>query len=128
MQGNRSRDTAPERAVRSKLHARGLRFRVSMRPVPAFRCTADVVFTRARLAVFIDGCYWHGCPIHGREPRTNQHYWRAKLARNRARDLRQTDELTRHGWTVLRFWEHEDPDGVAGAIQAALATIMQPRA
>jgi DNA mismatch endonuclease (patch repair protein) len=116
MRGNRSRDTGPEVAVRSALHRRGVRFRKNHRPVPGIRCAADVVFPGVRIAVFIDGCYWHRCPTHGTKPSTNSGYWTAKLDRNVARDRRNDAELAAHGWTVLRFWEHENPDAVARQI------------
>ena len=120
MQGNRSRDTAPELLVRRAVHAMGLRYRVAARPEPDLRRTADLVFTRARIAVFIDGCYWHGCPEHYIEPKRNVDYWRPKIARNRERDEETTAALTARGWRVLRFWSHEDPLAVAAAISAAV--------
>lgn len=118
MLGNRSRDTAPELKVRRAVHAMGLRYRVAYRPEPALRRTADLVFTRARVAVFIDGCYWHGCPEHYIEPASNVDYWRPKIARNRERDEETTAALTAAGWHVLRFWSHEDPAEVAATIRA----------
>nr|WP_281359093.1 very short patch repair endonuclease [Pseudarthrobacter oxydans] len=120
MQGNRSRDTKPELAVRCLLHAKGLRYRVNFRPLPTFRRTADVVFTRARVAVFIDGCFWHGCPTHYRAPGSNVTYWSAKVSRNRNRDIETTEHLEAAGWTVLRFWAHEDPATVAHEIAEAI--------
>ncbi|MDQ4503897.1 very short patch repair endonuclease [Sinomonas sp. ASV322] len=120
MQGNRSRDTAPELLVRRAVHAMGLRYRVAFRPEPELRRTADLVFTRARIAVFIDGCYWHGCPEHYIEPKRNVDYWRPKIARNRERDEQTTAALASHGWLVLRFWSHEDPATVARTIRAAV--------
>ncbi|MEA5456428.1 very short patch repair endonuclease [Sinomonas sp. JGH33] len=120
MQGNRSRDTAPELLVRRAVHAMGLRYRVAFRPEPDLRRTADLVFTRARIAVFIDGCYWHGCPEHYIEPKRNVDYWRPKIARNRERDEQTTAALASRGWLVLRFWSHEDPAAVAEAIRAAV--------
>ena len=116
MRGNRSRDTAPELSVRRLLHARGRRFRVNLRPVASLRRTADIVFTRHRIAVFIDGCYWHGCPEHHTTPKTNTAYWSAKVQGNRDRDVRVGALLADTGWTVLRFWEHQDPAAVAAAI------------
>ncbi|MDQ2631645.1 MAG: very short patch repair endonuclease [Actinomycetota bacterium] len=112
MQGNRRRDTRPERRVRSALFALGLRFRVDYpirvatqsRPIHA-----DIVFTRAKLAVFVDGCFWHGCPDHGTSPQRNSRYWTAKLARNKDRDQRYDAHLATAGWTVVRIWEHENP-------------------
>lgn len=120
MLGNRSRDTKPELAVRRLLHAMGLRFRVAYRPEPELRRTADIVFTRRRIAVFIDGCYWHVCPLHGTAAKSNAEYWSEKLARNVARDADTTAQLLDAGWTVLRFWEHESPADVADAIRLAV--------
>jgi len=116
MLGNRRRDTAPELAVRRALHAAGLRYRVDYPLVFDRRRRADVVFTRQRVAVFIDGCFWHGCPDHSTTPKQNTDYWGPKLARNAAHDLDTTARLTADGWTVLRFWEHEDPQAVAASI------------
>ena len=109
MRSNRGRDTGPELALRRVLHARGLRYRVD-HPLPFDRRRrADVAFTRARVAVFVDGCFWHGCPEHGSTPRANSAFWSAKIERNRARDADTTERLEGLGWTVLRFWEHEEP-------------------
>ncbi len=123
MRGNRGRDAAPERRLRSVLHARGHRFRVALpiraegdRPI-----RPDIVFPGAKLAVFVDGCFWHGCPDHGAQPRGNSAYWAAKLRRNRRRDLRDGQRLEGTGWRALRFWEHDDPDEAAAAIECALA-------
>lgn len=120
MQGNRSRDTSPELAVRRLLHAAGLRYRVAFRPLPNLRRTADIVFTKPRIAVFIDGCYWHACPEHRTVARSNAVYWSEKLARNVARDADTTSQLEEAGWTVLRFWEHEDPADVAATVASAV--------
>ncbi|WP_036937915.1 very short patch repair endonuclease [Acidipropionibacterium acidipropionici] len=116
MRSNRRRDTKPELAVRRMLHARGLRYRVDYAPGPDKRRRADIVFTRQKVAVFIDGCFWHGCPEHATIPKAHADYWVRKLARNRERDVETTAELEAEGWTVLRFWEHEDPKTVANAI------------
>jgi len=118
MLGNRSRDTEPELLVRRALHARGLRFRVDLRPEPGLRTRPDIVFTRRRVAVYIDGCFWHGCPEHATIPRSNTDYWVPKLARNIERDLEATASLTERGWTVLRFWTHEPVTGVVERIEA----------
>lgn len=110
MQGNKRRDTGPELALRSSLHARGLRFRVDfpIRPSSNSRpIRPDIVLTRAKLAIFVDGCFWHGCPVHGNQPRSNSEYWTAKLARNAERDRTNDEMLRQGGWTVLRVWEHE---------------------
>jgi DNA mismatch endonuclease (patch repair protein) len=121
MQANRARDTKPELAVRRLLHRRGLRYRTAMAPEPGLRRRADIVFTRMRIAIFIDGCFWHGCPEHGRrEFRYNVDYWPGKIAANVARDQDTNDKLRSAGWLVLRFWEHENPGSVADAIEKAL--------
>ncbi|MGW1209944.1 very short patch repair endonuclease [Streptomyces sp. NPDC002499] len=109
MQSNRPRDTKPEKALRSAVHASGLRYRVSERPLPKVRRTADLVFTRVRLAVFMDGCYWHGCPKHHTVATTNRTYWADKVETNRRRDRQTVQWLREAGWEVLRVWEHEDP-------------------
>ena len=124
MRANRRRDTRPEKQVRSLLHARGRRFRVDypIRIDGARPIRPDIVFTRRRLAVFIDGCYWHGCPEHGRrDGGANASYWRPKIARNQERDRGHTALLREAGWTVLRFWEHDPPDSIATDIDAALS-------
>ncbi|MFJ7255401.1 very short patch repair endonuclease [Streptomyces sp. NPDC098085] len=114
-----SRDTAPEVAVRKLLHAAGLRYRVNT-PVPGMpRRTIDIAFGAAKIAVFMDGCFWHGCPQHATQPKSNAEWWRAKLAKNMARDRQTTEHLEAAGWTVLRFWEHEDPAAVARAVAQA---------
>ncbi len=116
MQANRSRDTGPELALRRLVHAAGLRYRVAARPLPGLRRTADLVFRPARVAVFVDGCFWHGCPEHASDPRTNADYWIPKLARNAERD-RETDALLAEaGWLSIRIWEHEDAVVAAGRI------------
>ncbi|MBY0287286.1 MAG: very short patch repair endonuclease [Mycobacteriaceae bacterium] len=120
MRANKSRDTVPELAVRRLVHAMGLRYRVNARPLPDLRRTADLVFPRRRVAVFIDGCFWHGCPTHHRQPAANAEYWTAKVERNRARDRDTDNELKDAGWTVLRYWAHEAPDRVAAEIYEAV--------
>ncbi|MEU6136093.1 very short patch repair endonuclease [Nocardioides sp. NPDC047086] len=125
MKGNRRRDTVPEMAVRRAVHALGLRYRVDVRPLDDLNRRADLVFSRARVAVFIDGCYWHGCPDHGTAARTNADYWSAKIQRNRDRD-RDTDTLlTSAGWTVLRFWEHDSVDAVVDVILRTVHPIVE---
>lgn len=114
MRANRRTGTRPEVAVRSALHRAGMRFRKD-HPIDleGGRVRPDVVFTRARLAVFIDGCFWHSCPQHATRPRTNAEFWANKLDRNRQRDDRDTRRLERAGWHVLRIWEHETKDLLA---------------
>jgi len=125
MQAQRTRDTGPELAVRRLLHARGLRYRVDRPPLPGLRRRADIVFGPARLAVYIDGCFWHGCPLHGTSPRANSDYWEPKLRRNRERDADTDRLLAAAGWTVLRAWEHEAPEDVAAGVEQALAQLRQ---
>jgi DNA mismatch endonuclease (patch repair protein) len=120
MMGNRSRDTKPELAVRRLLHRLGLRYRVAHRPLPKFRATADIVFPRQQVAVFIDGCFWHACAEHYRRPATNTDYWEAKIVHNVERDELVNSTLSEAGWTVLRFWSHEDAESVAERVVAAV--------
>lgn len=119
------RDTGPELALRRALHARGLRFRVH----PALPGRPDIVFTRVRLAIFVDGCFWHGCPEHGTMPKNNSDWWRAKLAANAERDRRKDAELAALGWTVMHVWEHEAAPEVADAVHTVWASLrVDPRA
>lgn len=120
MQGNRSRDTLPELKLRSALHRAGLRYFVNHRPIKNLRCRADVVFPRRRLAIFIDGCFWHSCPQHGNAPSVNTEYWGPKLQGVIERDLRNTRTLTNAGWTVLRVWEHDAVDVSVARVMEAL--------
>lgn len=113
MRANRRRDTGPELAVRRILHAQGLRYRIDTRPVPNLNRRADIVFRAARVAVFIDGCFWHGCPAHYTPPKTNRDFWAGKVAANRERDCETDELLAEAGWTVIRLWEH------VPAVQAA---------
>jgi DNA mismatch endonuclease (patch repair protein) len=122
MQRQRRHDTAPELALRRRLHAMGLRYRVHVRPLPELRRQADVVFRRARVAVFVDGCFWHGCSEHGRRAHaTNGWYWPEKIERNRRRDADTDLRLRDAGWTVVRVWEHEPSDIAANRIATAVA-------
>ena len=120
MQANRSKGTKPELRLRLILHARGLRYRVNHRPLAGVRMTADVVFTRAKVAVFVDGCFWHGCPDHYQRPAINQEYWLPKLKQNVARDGIADAALLAEGWTVIRAWEHEEPEFVADRVEMAV--------
>lgn len=114
MKGNRKRDTRPEVRLRSALHHAGLRFRKD-RLIAAGNLVvrADVVFPRARVVVFSDGCFWHACPEHGTSPQSNVGYWTPKLARNVERDRRVDEALREAGWIVMRVWEHESPEQAA---------------
>jgi DNA mismatch endonuclease, patch repair protein len=110
MQEQRRRDTSCEMEIRLELHRSGFRYLVDARPIPTWRRRADLVFPRARVAVFVDGCFWHGCPDHPRPPKSNAAWWEAKLARNRERDAETSARLIAEGWEVLRVWEHEDSE------------------
>ncbi|MEZ0342031.1 very short patch repair endonuclease [Mycobacterium sp. pV006] len=126
MRGNRRRDTTHELAVRRLVHATGLRYRVDAKPVASINRRADLIFTRPRIAIFLDGCFWHGCPRHLRLPVANAQYWSAKIASNVERD-RETDErLEAMGWIVRRFWEHENPTQVASEIVALVRDPLCP--
>ena len=120
MSAQRREGTAPELALRKALSALGLRYRLHRPPLPGLRRKADIVFGSSRTAVFVDGCFWHGCPEHGRRRHdVNGWYWPAKIDRNQARD-RETDQvLSEAGWQVIRIWEH-DLAGPAAATAAAL--------
>lgn len=119
---NRRRNTKPETALRSALHRAGLRFRVDYPIVTTgARVRPDVVFTRARVAVFIDGCFWHRCPDHRTVPRSNRDYWEPKLEANVRRDRRVDAALASAGWHVERVWEHEPPDTAAARVASVVA-------
>lgn len=120
MQSNRSRDTGPELRLRSELYRRGLRYFVDRAPIKGVRRRADIVFPRKRIAVFVDGCFWHGCPQHHTVSKTNAAYWAGKVEDNRNRD-RDTDALlTAENWTVIRIWEHEDVRCAADRVERAV--------
>lgn len=122
MRRNLKRDTRPEVALRSELHSRGARFRVNMLlRLEGLTVRPDIVFTRRKVAVFVDGCFWHGCPEHGNIPRRNSEYWRPKLERNARRDAFVNDGLLAAGWNVLRVWEHERVSEVADAVMRLLS-------
>jgi DNA mismatch endonuclease (patch repair protein) len=116
----RQADTAPELEIRRNLWRRGLRYRVGAR-TPGGR--PDLVFPRQRVAVFIDGCFWHGCPEHYVRPRTQEAFWCDKLRSNFERDRRQTRVLLEHGWRVLRFWEHEAQQDCQGVCESIAAVV-----
>lgn len=109
------------------LYARGFRYRVCFRIPGQRRRTIDIAFVRARLAIFIDGCFWHGCPDHQHMPKANASWWAKKMAMNRARDAAATAQLHGLGWTVLRFWEHEAPDDVVATVAAHLGSLSTGR-
>ena len=114
------RDTRPELALRREIYGRGMRYRVDAAPVSNMRGRADVLFRSARVAVYVDGCFWHGCSEHGVLPKRNREWWRAKLQATRRRDRATERELRSLGWAVLRIWEHEDPVEAAIRIEATV--------
>lgn len=116
MRANRPRDTRPEIAIRSAVHALGLRYRVNRRPVPGLRRTADLVFAGPKVAVFVDGCFWHGCAEHYRPSTRNAKFWSTKVNNNRKRDAETDRRLTEAGWTVVRVWEHENVQEAAARV------------
>lgn len=121
MSGARRRDTAAEVALRSQLFRLGLRYRVALKVPGRPRRSIDVAFPRAKVAVFVDGCFWHGCLEHGTAPRSNASWWQTKLQANKARDDDTTQHLESLGWIVLRFWEHEPPEASATAVARSVA-------
>lgn len=129
MLANRRRDTKPEVAVRRLLHARGIRFRIDY-PIGTRERSirVDIVLPRAKLAIFIDGCFWHGCPEHARPTKSNTLWWADKIAANKKRDKGTAADLKRAGWIVLRFWEHESPEQVAHVVIETLRALREPAA
>lgn len=122
----RRRDTKPELELRRRLHAMGLRFRVDRAVLSDRRKRVDIVFGPARVAVLVDGCFWHGCPEHGVAPKANAEFWKDKIDRNKTRDRETDARLAADGWLVVRVWEHEDPDHAAANI-ARLVRRRRPR-
>ncbi|MCA2357762.1 very short patch repair endonuclease [Mycobacterium intracellulare] len=125
MQANKGRDTNPELALRSAVHSLGLRYRVSTPPLKGLRRTADLVFRKARVAVFLDGCFWHGCPQHHTVATTNAGFWADKVRRNQERDRDTDRRLTEAGWLAVRIWEHEDPRQAALKVRGVVTSRMQ---
>lgn len=123
MKNVRVRDTGPEILVRRRLFALGFRYRVNYRPKVAGigRSSIDIAFPGKRVAVFIDGCFWHCCPEHGELPKANRKWWESKFAENKERDARVTNILKMAGWIVLRFWAHESPENVCAQIADTLS-------
>ena len=110
MRAAKPRDTAPEKALRSELHKRGLRYRIDVKPVKELNRRADIVFRSAKVAVFVDGCFWHGCLIHGTQAKANAEFWKNKIKQNQVRDEDTNKRLKKAGWRVIRVWEHENPE------------------
>ena len=120
MKANRGRDTRPEMALRRAVWRRGLLYRVDARPIAGLNRRADLVFRGAKVAVFVDGCFWHSCPTHATRPTAKADFWAAKLDGTVERDRETDTRLEAEGWTVLRFWEHEDPAEAAGRVDTAV--------
>lgn len=113
-------DTAPEMALRSAIHRRGFRYRVDTKPLKELNRRADIVFRPTKVAVFVDGCFWHGCPIHATQSKANAEFWQAKIQQNQDRDLDTNRRLEEAGWKVIRVWEHENPEDTAEMICAII--------
>lgn len=116
MKSQKRKDTRPELLLRKKLHRLGLRFVTHRYPLVGINITADILFTRLKVAVFVDGCFWHECPLHGSIPRANGQWWKEKLLANKLRDSRNNETLHSKGWHVVRIWEHEVPEVAASDI------------
>jgi DNA mismatch endonuclease (patch repair protein) len=127
MQRQRSRNTPIELTFRSLVHHRGLRFRVHQRPIPELRRTADLVFRAVRVAAYVDGCFWHGCPDHYTEPHANANYWLAKIELNRLRDADTDAKLAAAGWLPFRVWEHENLNAAAERLSVLVAKRLRIR-
>jgi DNA mismatch endonuclease (patch repair protein) len=123
MARTRGFDNPRERAIRSALHRLGFRFRIHHRGIPGTTRTIDIAFTRWRLAVFCDGCFWHGCPIHATHPKANAQFWRNKISTNISRDRDSDTRLNADGWTVFRTWEHESVDEVVAEVVRLLVSL-----
>jgi DNA mismatch endonuclease (patch repair protein) len=102
MSAIRSKNTKPEVALRKTLFAKGCRYRIHYGALKI-----DIAFPKKKVAIFVDGCFWHGCPLHSHLPKSNKEYWVPKLTKNKIRDIETTKQLENEGWLVLRFWEHE---------------------
>ncbi len=116
MKAAKPRDTAPEKALRSALHKIGLRYRIDVRPIKELNRRADIAFRSTKVAIFVDGCFWHGCPIHGTEAKANAAFWKNKIKQNQMRDKDTNERLKKAGWKVIRVWEHENPQKAAQRI------------
>lgn len=123
MRSNQGRNTRLEVELRRALHRKGLRFWKHRRPLAMLRCEADVVFPRLKLAVFVNGCFWHGCPVHASWPVSHAEFWKGKLEGNQARDRWQDAQLAASGWTVLRLWEHQSLTEMTCEVEEAVARL-----
>jgi len=120
MKAAKPRDTAPEKALRSELHKKGLHYRIDAKPVKELNRRADIVFRSAKVAVFVDGCFWHGCPIHGTQAKANAEFWKNKIKQNQIRDANTNQILKKAGWKVIRVWEHESPEKASRKIYSII--------
>lgn len=120
MKAVRQRNNANEREIRSNLHRIGLRFRIHAKPIAEMNRTADVLFPAAKVAVFIHGCFWHGCPKHGTWPKRNAGWWRDKIQANQVRDKHTVRVLKRAGWIPITVWEHESPQAASNRISRSV--------
>lgn len=127
MQSVRRRDTKPELKLQRALRAAGLRFRKDRRPEKELKCTADVVFPEKRVCAFVDGCFWHCCPVHFALPRTNSRWWRDKVQETVRRDERQRRQLRRRGWCVIRVWEHDVTEHRIGSTVQRIKRLLNSR-
>ena len=118
----RQKGTGAEIALRQELYRRGLRYRVDFEVLKKPRRVADIAFPGQMIAIFVDGCFWHGCPKHATWPKQNSEFWRQKIETNRARDIDTNERLQNLGWTVLRFWQHEQPTESADIVVHMVAT------
>lgn len=123
----RQKGTEAELALRRELYRMGLRYRVGYQVLKKPRRVADIAFPGLKLAVFVDGCFWHGCPAHASWPKQNAEFWRAKIETNRARDADTGERLTASGWQVMRFWAHESPEEAAEKVLATVTKLKAPR-
>jgi len=120
MQANKSRDTGPEMALRRELFRRGLRYRVGLAPLPGIRRTIDIAFPGKKIAVMVDGCFWHGCPEHWTLSKHHSEYWENKIRENTQRDTSTNEMLSKAGWHVIRLWEHESVTTMADTVERAV--------
>jgi DNA mismatch endonuclease, patch repair protein len=127
MRSTGRRDTVPEIALRRTLHRMGLRYRIDRKPLPYLGRRADLVFASAKVAVYVDGCFWHGCPLHATWPKKNAEFWRNKIETNRARDADTDRRLEECGWISVHVWEHEDSKAAAERVRSAIESRLLTR-
>ena len=116
MEAAKPKGTLPEIKLQSALEQVGVLFEVDVKPIDNLQRRADILIRDERIAIFVDGCFWHGCPIHGTQAKANAKFWADKINRNKERDLDTNRRLAEDGWTVLRIWEHEDPKQISNQV------------